>query len=244
MRVARSIWAVALGSVALFLLGCGETSPITPDAGGPSSTIDSGDAPLDAVDPSDVNGQDGPDPAADAASDVADARDVACSCSLFDSGTSVSAEAALPCYCMRTAWPIEAFLGRPPCDTYDEVLDCSRARNRYIYVETYTNCSQVTVGYRGVDADGASGVDLRVYDGATHALVGALRAGNYPSFICGPGSNRVGMLRAGIVPGAECEIATTEQPCRPTDAGDAATADASPVSPSAPAGEHRRRWLL
>jgi hypothetical protein len=86
----------------------------------------------------------------------------------------------------------------------------------------------VTVGYRGVHADGASGIDLRVYDGATHALIGALRAGNYPAHICRL-SNRAEMLRTGILPGAECTIAKTEQPCRPTeDAGDAATDDASP----------------
>jgi hypothetical protein len=223
------MWAVALGSVALLLVGCGETSPITPDTGGPSTAVDSGDAPLDAVDASDANGRDGPDPASDAASDTPDERDVTCSCSLFDSGSPTSsAEVALPCFCRRTAWPIEAFLGRPPCDTYDEVLDCSKVRNRDIHVETYTNCGQVTVGYHGVNADGAGGVDLRVYDGATHALVGALRAGNYPSFICGLG-NSPSMLRAGVVLGAECMIAKTEQPCRAReDAGDAATDDASP----------------
>jgi hypothetical protein len=212
--IGRSMWAVALGSVALFMLGCGDASPITPDASGPSTTVDSGDAPIDAVDSGDANDQDGPDPAGDAASDAPDARDVGCSCSPFDSGSPIStADVALPCYCERSAWPV-AFSGRPPCDTYDEVLDCSEARNRYIYVETYTNCSQVTVGYGVVNA-----VDLRVYDGATHALVGALRSDDYPSFICGSG-DRVGMLRAGIVPGAECKTAKTEQPCRPTeDAG-------------------------
>jgi hypothetical protein len=133
--VARSMWTIVLGSMALFLLGCGDTSPNMPDAGGPSTAVDSGDAPPDAVDPSDANGGDGPDPAADAAADALDAR--ACTCSPFDSGSPMSlAEAALPCYCMRSAWPIEAFRGRPPCDTYDEVLDCSQVRNLHIYVET------------------------------------------------------------------------------------------------------------
>jgi hypothetical protein len=206
------------------LIGCGETSSITPDAGSPTTAVDSGDALIDAVDPGDANDRDGAEPIGDGSPDTPDARDVACSCSPFDSGTSMTAaDTALACYCNRGAWPIEAYAGRPPCDTYDEVLDCSEPRSRDIYVETYTNCSEVTVGYGIVNV-----VDLRVYDGATHALVGALRAGSYSSFICGS-ANRVDMLRAGIIPGAGCTIAKTEQPCRPPeDAGDATTNDARP----------------
>jgi hypothetical protein len=221
--VARSMW-VAFGGVALFMGGCGSASTITPDGGGAPPAFDGGDAPLDTVDLGDTNAEGGlhPNPVGDGSSDAADA---ACSGSPFDAGIPIpTAEVALPCYCARTAWPLEAFMGRPPCDTYEEVLDCSKVKNRYVYVETYTNCSEVTVGYGLVNA-----VDLRVYDGVTHALVGAQRGGDYPSFLCGVGNRSIGMLRTGIVRGAECTIAKTEQPCRPPeDAGDAAANDASP----------------
>jgi hypothetical protein len=65
-----------------------------------------------------------------------------------------------------------------------------------------------------------------------------MRGDDYPSMTCG--SDRVGALQAGIVPGPDCELTKTEEACRPSDGGDAGApandADAGCACTTADAG--------
>jgi hypothetical protein len=148
----------------------------------------------------------------DARTDISSTPDSGCTCSPIDGRIPPFAAVPLSCYCDMKIWP-PLFAGRPACPSYDSFLACPD-RGYPFHVETYTNCNLVKVAYGLFGA-----LDFNVYDATTHELVGAVRGIDDDSFVCGAG--RTFGLEAGIVPGPECVVATTEPPCHSADGGEA-----------------------
>jgi hypothetical protein len=198
------------------MTACADDPPPQLDGGAPTDAAGAPDgvvngapadgAPSDAM--TDLSLNDGPPVDA-----IADASDSGCACSRVDAGVRPDVGAiALPCFCEISSWPA-AFTPRPLCPTYDAVMRCPDS-GRPVLVQTYAGCNLVVVHFPV-----QNGADFNVYDATTHELVGAMRADDYASMTCG--SDRVGTLQAGIVPGPECELTKTEEVCRPSDGGEA-----------------------
>jgi hypothetical protein len=205
---------VCLVTFAVLAAACSSDPPTAPDGGAPIDAtlgldrVADGTASDAAIDLSSNDA-----PPIDATIEPDATSDAGCACARVDAGIPLGIGAIpLPCFCGMTSWPV-TFTRRPACSTYDAVMSCPDGGFPF-YVQTYASCNLLVVQF-GVH----NAVDYNVYDATTHELVGAMRADDYPSQMCG--ADRVNALQAGVVPGPECELTKTEQPCRPSDGGDA-----------------------
>jgi hypothetical protein len=154
---------------------------------------------------------DDPPPIVATPRDASPDADPSCPCAPVEWGVPLATgQIPLPCYCGKSDWPADMFGG---CRPYDALLSCPIGIP-YVYVETYSNCNLVKIGYAGF-----SNVDFNVYDATTRELVGAMRGkDDEPALTCnGRGAN---LIAAGMIPGPECEVKAFEEPCWPADAGD------------------------
>jgi hypothetical protein len=216
----RRAWlraVVALGPLLAWLsAGCSDppSPPILADGGASNDAPPTSDMPSTADAPASDEHPGDTTPTADG--------DTGCECSIRPVSTSLPPAGILSmsCYCPKQDWH-DDFGERPNCPTYDDAVQCPDAA-RSFNIATYKNCNLVTVNY-----DVSNAVDMRVYDGTTHELVGAMRGTDFVVSTCGSG--HVGMIQSGVVPGPECVRDQWVRPCDERDGGDVPT-DAGPSS--------------
>ena len=213
----KALWGLALATSLDFVAGGCSTENWKPfdgrlkEAGSMVGTSSIPDASADA--PSTLDGSATDDTASgDATNDAStiDGADVGCSCAIVEAGVPVLSmgELAMPCYCAKMDWH-DNYGARPNCPSFDEVMTCPDAGLRFS-VTRYTNCNLIAVNY-----DVHNAVDSRFYDATTHELVGAMRGTDFVVSSCG--QKNVNVIRSGVTPGADCEIAGWVRPCDPGD---------------------------
>lgn len=157
--------------------------------------------------------------------DASNDADPSCPCSSVERGVPTpTGDIPLACFCAKTDWPESSFAKREACRSFDSWTNCPP--NSLVFVETYTNCDLVKIGYASPYS-----LEFNVFDAASHVMVGAMRGdGNRrPTYACdGQGMN---VISAGTIPGPECRVKSYEQHCwraAPPDAGSTEICDCAP----------------